>query len=78
MGMPTPAEKNIGEDRAFTTRALVLQIPIIQNPHIQSLFCRDWDYSLPACKHFRDDWGCAVIHPVRDLKTLRELCEATV
>ncbi len=74
VGMPTEAEKNVGEDRAFTMRAQALQVPIRGNPRIQSHFCRTWDYSLSAARHFRDDLGRVVIHPVRRIEALKALC----
>jgi len=74
VGMPTDAEARIGEDRAFSARAQVLQLPIRMHPRIMSFFDRQWDYSLDVARYWRDKRGCAVIHPIRNLKTLETLC----
>ena len=74
VGMPTDAEARIGEDRAFSARAQVLQLPIRHHSRIMSYFSREWEYSLDVARYWRDKRGCAVIHPIRNLNTLKTLC----
>jgi hypothetical protein len=73
VGMPTNAEAHIGEDRAFSARAQVLQIPVRAHPRVMSYFSREWAYHLDIARYYRDKRGVAVIHPVRDLETVKTL-----
>jgi hypothetical protein len=74
IGMPTDAEKDVGEDHAFTVRMLMLGLPVTKTPAVESHLSRDWDYSLSVSRWFRDRKGAAVVHPIRNPQVVRQLC----